>query len=97
MMNDDIAFNEQNPYPGNIINVPHGRNVYPDVPKDYTGGEANKKRLRSVLLGESTSKPLRNSKHSGKVLNSTKDDNVFIYYSDHGAQGLVQMPKGEPL
>jgi len=97
MMYDDIAFNDVNPYLGNIINTPYGRNVYPGVPKDYTGGEANKERLRTVLLGGSPPKSLQNSKHSGKVLNSTKDDNVFIYFSDHGAKGLVEMPNGDPL
>jgi len=97
MMADDIASNTLNPYPGNIINVPHGRNVYPSVPKDYTGGEANKDNLKNVLLGEPQLQSLRNSKSSGKFLNSTKNDNVFIYYADHGAKGLIQMPYGDPL
>ena len=29
---------------------------------------------------------------NGKVLNSTKDDNVFIYFADHGAKGLIAFP-----
>ncbi|KAI2647688.1 Legumain [Labeo rohita] len=37
MMYDDIAHNRNNPCPGNIINKPNGPNVYPGVPKDYTG------------------------------------------------------------
>uniref|UniRef100_A0A3B3SB54 Legumain n=1 Tax=Paramormyrops kingsleyae TaxID=1676925 RepID=A0A3B3SB54_9TELE len=37
MVYDDIAYNQQNPIPGNIINVPNGPNVYPGVLKDYTG------------------------------------------------------------
>ncbi|KAI5103676.1 legumain precursor [Silurus meridionalis] len=37
MMYDDIAYNHENPFPGNIINVPEGPNVYSGVPKDYTG------------------------------------------------------------
>ncbi|KAI5606731.1 legumain precursor [Silurus asotus] len=37
MMHDDIAQNNKNPFPGNIINIPNGPNVYPGVPKDYTG------------------------------------------------------------
>uniref|UniRef100_A0A8C2BX51 Legumain n=1 Tax=Cyprinus carpio TaxID=7962 RepID=A0A8C2BX51_CYPCA len=37
MMYDDIANNKKNPYPGKIINKPNGPNVYPNVPKDYTG------------------------------------------------------------
>jgi len=31
------------------------------------------------------------------VLESGPNDNVFIYYSDHGATGLVAMPTGDPL
>jgi len=33
MMYDDIAYNEQNPWPGVIINQPDGPNVYIGVPK----------------------------------------------------------------
>ena len=32
-MYDDIAYNEDNPKPGAIINRPGGENVYPHVPK----------------------------------------------------------------
>lgn len=32
-MYDDIAFNEENPRPGVIINSPHGHDVYDGVPK----------------------------------------------------------------
>ncbi len=31
-------------------------------------------------------------KGSGKVLESTKADNVFIFFSDHGAPGLIAFP-----
>lgn len=33
MMYDDIAYNEQNPKPGVIVNKPGGSNVYHGVPK----------------------------------------------------------------
>lgn len=32
-MYDDIAYNEENPRPGVIINNPHGEDVYKGVPK----------------------------------------------------------------
>lgn len=32
-MYDDIAYNEENPRPGVIINKPYGENVYKGVPK----------------------------------------------------------------
>ena len=28
---------------------------------------------------------------------SFSNDNVFIYFTDHGAPGLIAMPNGEPL
>nr|GEW78732.1 hypothetical protein [Tanacetum cinerariifolium] len=36
-MYDDIAYNEENPRKGIIINSPDGDDVYHGVPKDYTG------------------------------------------------------------
>jgi legumain len=34
---DDIAYDEENPHPGTIINHPQGSDVYAGVHKDYTG------------------------------------------------------------
>merc|ERR1719498_1397130 len=31
---------------------------------------------------------------SGKKLGSTSDDNVFVFFSDHGAAGLIAFPTG---
>ncbi|KAL7869587.1 hypothetical protein AOLI_G00135750 [Acnodon oligacanthus] len=55
MMYDDIAFHEENPYPGEVINEPNGPNVYPGVLKDYTGDELSKV-LISNFLGYSDSR-----------------------------------------
>ncbi|KAG8481075.1 hypothetical protein CXB51_025809 [Gossypium anomalum] len=48
---DDIAFNEENPRPGVIINNPHGDDVYKGVPKDYTGEDDNVHNFFAALLG----------------------------------------------
>jgi legumain len=32
--------------------------------------------------------------NGGRVLESTKDDDVFIFYTDHGAPGFVTFPFG---
>ncbi|KAJ1399579.1 Peptidase C13, legumain [Sesbania bispinosa] len=87
-MYDDIAFNEDNPRPGVIINNPNGPNVYEGVPKDYTGDEVNPKNFFAVLSGNKSAI----TGGSGKVLDSGPDDTVFIFYSDHGAPGFVSMP-----
>jgi len=81
MMADDIAYNEENPFWGNIINYPYGPNVYPGVNKNYTGEDVTAKGFLQVL----------------EELPSGSNDNVFVYFSDHGAKGLIAMPFGEPL
>ncbi|XP_047340027.1 vacuolar-processing enzyme-like [Impatiens glandulifera] len=89
-MYDDIAFDENNPQPGVIINRPQGPNVYKGVPKDYTGNQVTKENLYAVLLGNKSA--LKGG--SGKVLKSGPNDHVFIFYSDHGSPGVIGMPQG---
>jgi legumain len=91
MMYDDIAQNAQNPTKGVIINHPTGNDVYHGVPKDYTGTDVTPANFINVLLGN---KEAMQGIGSGKVLGSGPDDNVFIFYSDHGAVGLVAFPTG---
>jgi hypothetical protein len=31
---------------------------------------------------------------NGRVLKSTSEDNVFVYFIDHGAPGVVEFPNG---
>ncbi|XP_057524189.1 vacuolar-processing enzyme-like [Amaranthus tricolor] len=90
-MYDDIAYNEDNPKPGAIINRPGGENVYPHVPKDYTGKNVTTNNVFAVLLGNK--KALIGG--SGKVLKSGPKDHVFLYYADHGGPGLLAMPNSD--
>nr|ALL55652.1 asparaginyl endopeptidase [Clitoria ternatea] len=89
-MYDDIAFNEENPRPGVIINKPDGGDVYEGVPKDYTGEDVNVNNFLAVLLGNKSAL----TGGSGKVLNSGPDDHIFIYFTDHGGAGVLGMPAG---
>ncbi|CAF1571558.1 unnamed protein product, partial [Adineta steineri] len=91
MMYDDLAKDKQNPTKGVIINHPDGQDVYKGVPHDYTGKTVTPKNFINVLLGK---KDLMKGVGSGKVLESGPDDNVFIYFTDHGATGLVAFPTG---
>ena len=34
---------------------------------------------------------------SGKTIKSGPDDNVFVYFADHGGPGLVAFPNGNPV
>nr|XP_011465105.1 PREDICTED: vacuolar-processing enzyme-like [Fragaria vesca subsp. vesca] len=90
-MYDDIANNPENPRPGVIINKPDGGDVYHGVPKDYAGENATAANLYAVILGDKSNL----SGGSGKVLNSGPNDNVFIYYTDHGGPGIIGMPEGD--
>ncbi|KAL1197725.1 Vacuolar-processing enzyme delta-isozyme [Cardamine amara subsp. amara] len=92
-MYDDIAFSSLNPRPGVLINKPDGEDVYQGVPKDYTGKAVNVENFFNVLLGNESGV----TGGSGKFLKSGPNDNVFIYYADHGAPGLIVMPDGEDV
>ncbi|GAY60595.1 hypothetical protein WN943_000585 [Citrus x changshan-huyou] len=87
-MYDDIAFNEENPRPGVIINHPHGDDVYKGVPKDYTGEDVTVENFFAVVLGNKTAL----TGGSGKVVDSGPNDHIFIFYSDHGGPGVLGMP-----
>jgi len=92
MMYDDIANNRMNPTPGIIINQPNGSDVYGGVPKDYTKKEVTPELFLSLLTGESQ---LGQGADSGKLIDSGPNDHVFVYFSDHGAEGLIAFPSEE--
>ncbi|XP_020099008.1 vacuolar-processing enzyme-like [Ananas comosus] len=87
-MYDDIAYNEENPRPGVIINHPQGGDVYAGVPKDYVGEDVTVNNFFAVLLGNKTAL----TGGSGKVVDSGPNDHIFIFYSDHGGPGVLGMP-----
>merc|ERR1712107_141566 len=89
MAYDDIASNSQNPFPGKIFNKPTaagvaGQDVYAGCNIDYKGSDVNPQNFLAVLTGTA----------SGKNLKSTSADNVFVFFSDHGAAGLIAFPRG---
>ncbi len=85
---DDIAFNNMNPIQGKIFNKPNGKDVYEGCHIDYKGEDTTPEIFYAVLSGDSAATGGR------PVLKSTKDSNVFVYYSDHGNTGLIAMPTG---
>ncbi|KAL3498572.1 hypothetical protein ACH5RR_041304 [Cinchona calisaya] len=92
-MYDDIAYDEENPRPGVIINSPNGDDVYKGVPKDYTGDDVNAKNFLAAILGNKTAI----TGGTGKVVDSGPNDHIFIYYTDHGGPGVLGMPFGPYL
>ncbi|XP_073434233.1 legumain [Dendrobates tinctorius] len=92
MMYDDIANNEENPTKGIIINRPNGSDVYAGVLKDYIGEDVTPANFLAVLKGDS--KAVK-GKGSGKVIQSGPNDHVFVYFTDHGAPGLLAFPNDD--
>ncbi|KAK9683855.1 hypothetical protein RND81_10G169400 [Saponaria officinalis] len=92
-MYDDIAYHHENPKPGVIINNPKGKNVYPGVPKDYTGANVSASNIFAVILGNK--KAIKGG--SGKMLKTKPNDHIFIYYADHGGPGILGMPSDEMI
>lgn len=90
---DDIAHNLRNPFKGKVFNKPSnkeaGVDVYEGVKIDYSGKDVNPTNFIAVLEGNKTAVA---GKGTGRVLESTADDNVFLYFADHGAPGLIAFP-----
>jgi len=89
---DDIAYDEMNPYPGQVFNRPStgpGKDVYSGVRIDYSGEDVTPENFLNVLKGNSA------ATGGKKVLTSTEEDNVFIYFADHGSYGLLCFPEDD--
>lgn len=88
MAYDDIANNPENPFPGKIFNKPDGQDVYAGCNIDYKGNSVTPENFLNVLKGNSSGVTGGN----GKVLQTNENSKVFIYFTDHGAPGLVAFP-----
>lgn len=91
MAYDDIAQSSENPFPGHVYNKPDGPDVYIGSDKiDYREGNCTVDKFSAVLKGDAAAA-------GGKVLNSTENDNVFIYFDDHGGPNVFAFPTGKML
>ena len=88
---DDIAYHPKNPFPGEVYNRPDGPNVYDGIIIDYSDYYVNPENYLSVLKGDTQNGKLK------KVLNSTENDNIFLYFSDHGIAGAIVFPNSKFL
>ena len=85
MAYDDVAQSPENPYRGKLFNKTDGPNVYDASVVDYKGEQVSIKNFLAVLTGDEKTT-------GGKVLKSTEESNVFVYYADHGAPGIICLP-----
>ncbi|KDD72820.1 C13 peptidase, partial [Helicosporidium sp. ATCC 50920] len=93
LMYNDVANNAANPHPGKLFNKPGGGDVYDGVVVDYEGEHVTAATFMAVLAGDK-SKVSNTTGSSGRVLDSKAEDHVFVYFSDHGAPGIISMPVG---
>jgi legumain len=95
MMYNDVANSWENPFKGQLFNKPSnasspGVDVYAGCKDniDYERNDVNADNFLAVITGDAKSV----SGGNGRVLNSTSEDRVFIYFADHGGPGLIAMP-----
>ena len=92
MMYDDIARSLRNKFRGELYNRPDGSNgdappeVYSAVKDhiDYRGLHVSPKNFLKVLTGDKSA--------GGRVLTSGPEDDVFVYFADHGGVGILGFP-----
>ena len=82
IMEDDIADEERNIYPGEVRITPDGENLHRDVIVDYKPSALTAKDLYNILTGQPGTR-------TPTVLNATASDNVFFFWSGHGNDGVL--------
>ena len=83
---DNIAYDENNIYPGEVYVRPKGtegaENVYRDVVVDYRLSDVAIGDLRKIILGE-------RSEQYPIVMDCDEHSNIFMYWCGHGNRGKV--------
>lgn len=90
IMEDDIASNEKNPYPGYIYSTIDGTNLYSDIEIDYILSDISPSDIESILMGES-------SNRLPNTIESDFDDNILIFWSGHGDSDQLFWGENEVL
>lgn len=82
IMEDDLADNPGNPEPGVVRIAPGGANVHENAEVDYRMSELSPGDFLKILKGEK-------SESLPTVIDSSENDNLFIYWSGHGTPGAL--------
>lgn len=77
IMEDNLAYNKNNLYPGTVKVKPDGENIYHDVNVDYHVSDISPEDLEQILLGNK-------SERLPEVLESEANDNVIMFWCGHG-------------
>ena len=79
---NDIVNNVENPYMGQVYHTLDNQDIYPgDQAIDFIGENLTASRFIRYL----------------KMLNTTTDDDLFIFYNDHGSPNYLSCPVGVPI
>ena len=89
MSYDDVANANENPFKGQLFNRPEGEDVYKGCKVDYRGKDVTPQNFMNVMKGDASSMA---NIGTGKVLKSDENSKVFVFFTDHGAPGLVAFP-----
>ncbi|EAY22529.1 Clan CD, family C13, asparaginyl endopeptidase-like cysteine peptidase [Trichomonas vaginalis G3] len=74
---NDMVNNPLNPYPGKIFHLLDNKNIYPGEDKiDFKGENVTKHNILNYL----------------RNMNTTKEDNIFFYFNDHGTPNIICLP-----
>lgn len=79
IMEDDIALNAKNPFPGEVRTDMDDANLYTDVEVDYKVSELSPADVMNILSGVGTER-------TPAVISSGRQDNVLVFWSGHGTQ-----------
>lgn len=85
---DDIALNPSNTEPGVIRVTPGGADVYNGAVIDYRLSDLSPTDFLSILSGQK-------SERLHAVVESTGNDNVFVFWSGHGVPGALSWNNDE--
>jgi ABC-type branched-subunit amino acid transport system substrate-binding protein len=85
MLYDDVPDSPQNPFRGNVHNLPGGANLRANAEVDYSGKNVTTDTFMNVLTGNKTPEtPI--------VLSGNAGTDVFVYIASHGSPGSIIFP-----
>ena len=79
---DNIAYDQNNIYPGIVRVRPGGENVYENVKVDYRLNDVTIFDLKDMMRG-------RSSERLPEVITPTQNDNVMVFWCGHGNKNLL--------
>lgn len=82
VMENNIAYNENNLYPGEVRVRTDGENLYHDVNVDYHLSDINIDDLHEIMMGNSSTR-------LPHVISPTANDNVIVFWCGHGEENQL--------